>query len=124
MKIDLNRIIQTLKKHPDYFKMGMIASHLGVVRGNSLNGQEVVGIEIRYDQKTIDKILSETKEMPGIVDVLVEISTGHLNVGDDIMAVVVGGDTREHVFPALMAAVNSIKKYGTKKKEFFNSLAI
>ena len=119
MKIDLNRIIQTLKEHPDYSKMGMIASHLGVVRGNSLNGQEVTGIEVRYDQKTIDKILSETKEMPGIIDVLVEISTGHLNVGDDIMAVVVGGDTREHVFPALMAAVNSIKTYGAKKKEFF-----
>jgi molybdopterin synthase catalytic subunit len=119
MKIDLNRIIQTLKEHPDYFKMGMIASHLGVVRGNSLNGQEVIGIEVKYDQKTIDKILSETKEMPGIIDVLVEISTGHLNVGDDIMAVVVGGDTREHVFPALMAAVNRIKKHGTKKKEFF-----
>ena len=124
MKIDLNRMIQTLKEHPDYSKMGMIASHLGVVRGNSLNGQEVIGIEVRYDQNTIDKILSEIKGMPGIVDVLVEILTGHLSVGDDIMAVVVGGDTREHVFPALMTAVNSIKKRGTKKKEFFNSLAI
>lgn len=119
MKIDLNRMIQTLKEHPDYSKMGMIASHLGVVRGNSLNGQEVIGIEVKFDQNTIDKILSETKELSGIIDVLIEISTGHLNVGDDIMAVVVGGDTREHVFPALMAAVNSIKTYGTKKKELF-----
>ena len=119
MKINLNRMIQTLKEHPDYSKMGMIASHLGVVRGNSLNGQEVIGIEVRCDQNIIDKILSEIKGLPGIIDVLIDISTGHLNVGDDIMAVVVGGDTREHVFPALMAAVDSIKKHGTRKKEFF-----
>jgi len=119
MKIDLNKMIQTLKEHPDYSKMGMIASHLGVVRQNSLNGQDVTGIEVSYNQNTIDKIVIEIKVMLGIVEVLVDISKGHLNVGDDIMAVVVGGDTREHVFPALMDAVNKIKEHGTKKKELF-----
>ncbi len=119
MKIDLNKMIQRLKERPDYSKMGMIASHLGVVRQNSLNGQEVTGIEIEFDGNAIDGIVREIKKMKGVIDVLVEVSTGHLQVGDDIMAVVVGGDTREHVFPALIAAVNSIKARGTRKKEFF-----
>ena len=57
--------------------------------------------------------------MPGIVKVIVEVNEGHLNVGDEIMAVVVGGDTREHVFPALMSAVDRIKSECSRKKESF-----
>jgi molybdopterin synthase catalytic subunit len=120
--MDLTRIIQAFKDHPDYNKMGMIASHLGVVRENSLTGREVQGIEIVFDRDMIDRIISETKEMQGIYQVVVEVSEGELKVGEEIMAVVVGGDTREHVFPALMEAVNRIKKYGGKKKEIFLGL--
>ena len=117
--MDLSRIIQAFKGHPDYNKMGMIVSHLGVVRENSLTGREVQGIEIVFDRDTIDRIISETKEMQGIYHVVVEVSEGERKVGEEIMAVVVGGDTREHVFPALIEAVNRIKKYGGKKKEIF-----
>ena len=117
--MDLTKIIQTFKNHPDYHKMGMIASHLGVVRENSLNGRTVRGIEIVFDRDMIDKIISETKEMQGIYQVMVEVSEGKLEVGDEIMAVVVGGDTREHVFPALIETVNRIKAQGGRKKEIF-----
>jgi len=117
--MDMNRMIDSLKTRPDFHKMGMIASHLGVVRGTSLNGQEVTSIEVVYDHEKLSKITSDIKEMPGIVEVLIETCEGRLNVGDDIMAVVVGGDTREHVFPALMDTVNRIKAESAKKKESF-----
>lgn len=117
--MDLNKMIQAFKNHPDYSKMGMIASHVGVVRGTSLNGQRVTGIEVSFDKKTIDKIAAEIKEMPGIVQVEVETFGGHLNVGDEVMAVAVGGDTREHVFPALISFVDRIKREASTKKEFF-----
>ena len=117
--MDINRMIQTIKKHPDYPKMGMIASHLGVVRETSLDGRKVTGIEMGSDRKVIDNIIIEIKEMSGIVEVLVEISEGTLEVGDDIMAVAIGGDTREHVFPALASAVDRIKKEAGRKKEIF-----
>ena len=117
--MDLNRIIQTLKEHPDYPKMGMIASHLGVVRGTSLNGRPVTGIEVIFEEGIIGKTVSDTENMPGIVKVIIETNEGSLNVGDEIMAVVVGGDTREHVFPALMTAVDRIKAEGSRKKELF-----
>ncbi len=117
--MDLNRMIQTIKKHPDYPKMGMIASHLGVVRETSLDGRKVTGIEIGADRNVIDNIIIGIKEMPGIFEVLVEVSEGTLKIGDEIMAVAVGGDTREHVFPALASAVDRIKKEAGRKKEIF-----
>jgi len=118
--MDLTKMIQTLKGHPRYSKMGMIASHLGVVRETSLSGEQVNGIEIEFDQEEITKITNKTKEMPGIIEVLIDIAeAGRLAVGDDIMAVVVGGDTREHVFPALIDTVDRIKKHGAKKKKEF-----
>ena len=117
--MNLNKIIQNLKEHPDYPKMGMIASHLGVVRGTSLKGGSVTGIEVIFNEDMIPNIVRDTERMPGIVKVIVELNDGNLNVGDEIMAVVVGGDTREHVFPALMKAVDRIKSECSSKKEFF-----
>jgi molybdopterin synthase catalytic subunit len=90
------------------------------VRETSLKGGTVTGIEIEFDEDAIKRIISNTKQMPGIVDVLVETSGGRLDVGDEIMAVAVGGDTREHVFPALIEAVDMIKREGASKKEFAN----
>jgi molybdopterin synthase catalytic subunit len=117
--MDMNRMIDSLKKHPDFPKMGMIASHLGVVRSTSLNGKKVTGIEVTYDKEKLGIIANETRQIKGIVEVLIETFEGRLNVGDDIMAVVIGGDTRDNVFPALVETVNRIKTEAAKKKEFF-----
>jgi len=117
--MDMNKMIDSLKARPDFHKMGMIASHLGVVRGTSLNGQDVTSIEVAYDHEKLSKIASEIRKLPGIVEVLIETCEGRLNVGDDIMAVVIGGDTRERVFPALVETVNRIKAESAKKKENF-----
>jgi molybdopterin synthase catalytic subunit len=117
--MDLNRMIKGLKKGPDFAKIGMIVSHLGIVRGHSLNGKTVQGMEVSFDQNVLANIHNEIKMMDGIVDVLIDISEGTLAVGDEVMAVVVGGDTREHVFPALIEAVNRIKSEATTKREIF-----
>jgi molybdopterin synthase catalytic subunit len=112
-------MIQAIKAHPDYPKIGMIASHLGVVRGTSLNGKTVRGIEVTFDGNSVERIVSETRKLPGIFKVLVETYAGRLEVGDEIMAVVVGGDTRGHVFPALMTTVDRLKGEATTKKELY-----
>jgi molybdopterin synthase catalytic subunit len=117
--MDLNKMIETMKEHPDYAKMGMIASHLGVVRGTSLNGKEVTGIEVVFDRDAVDRIVRDTKEKEGIFEVVAKTSSGTLKVGEEIMAVVVGGDIRDHVFSALVTTVNRIKAEASKKKEFF-----
>jgi molybdopterin synthase catalytic subunit len=117
--MDIDRMIKAVKGHPDSKKMGMIASHMGLVRVTSLNGDTVKGIDVRFDREAIDAIIEDTKQMPGIIEVLVETCDGQLNVGDDIMAVVVGGDIRDRVFPALIKTVERIKKEGSRKKEAF-----
>jgi len=118
-KIDLAEMIQAIKMDPDFSKVGMIASHLGVVRETSLSGRRVKEIDVSFDKDAINMIVRDTKKMPGIVEVLVRTCGGRLKIGDDIMGVVVGGDTRDHVFPALISTVERIKKNGGTKRELF-----
>ena len=115
----LHEMILRLKAHEEAHKIGMIASHLGVVRGTSRDGRPVQAIDVSYDGEILEQIINETKKMPGIVEILVETYTGHLRVGDDILAVAVAGDIREHVFNALIHAVERIKTEASQKKEHF-----
>ncbi|MBN2125116.1 MAG: molybdenum cofactor biosynthesis protein MoaE [Deltaproteobacteria bacterium] len=117
--MDINRMIETMKAHPESHRIGMIASHMGVVRGTSRDGREVTGIDVVYDHEVLEKIVEEIRAMPGIVEVLVDTSEGRLSVGDEVLAVAVGGDIREHVFAALMEAVNRIKAESSRKREHF-----
>jgi len=118
--IDIGKMINSLKDHPEADKMGMIASHLGIVRGFSLhNKARVKGVNICFDKNALSNIINYFKKQDGIVEVLVETSEGLLNMGDSVMAVVVGGDTREHVFPALINMVDRIKSEASKKYEIF-----
>ena len=117
--MDINGILKKIQEHPDSDKMGMIASHLGVVRGSSRDGRIVTQVEVSYDRKIIDNIIRDIKSMAGIVEVVIDINEGLLDIGDTIMFVAVGGDIREHVFPALIDAVDRVKKDAGKKKEFF-----
>ncbi len=119
MAFVIGDMINRMKQHPEYGKMGMIASHLGVVRAFSLNGKKVVQMEVEYDKDVIDKIINDAKLLPGIIDVLVEHNSGRLNVGEEVMAVVIGGDVRENVFPALTSVVNKIKEQAVRKKEIY-----
>lgn len=119
--MDLNEMIKTLKAHPEHERIGMIASHLGVVRGVSRTGEAVTGIEVMYDQNKIKDIVIDIKRLQGIIDVLVDTNEGFLNVGDEIMAVAVAGDIRENVFPALIKTVDRLKKEAARKKEWISS---
>ena len=118
-KIDINRLLEKVRTHPDSNKMGMIASHLGIVRGSSRDNREVIGVEVDYDLKAINDIIQNIKILPGIIEVLVDINEGRLEVGDEMLFVAVGGDIRENVFNALMKTVDLIKRTASHKKEIF-----
>ena len=118
--MNLNKMIETLKAHPESHKIGMIASHLGVVRGTSRNGAKVTGVEVRHEHDVIANIVRDIKKQDGIIEVLVDVNEGRLKIGDDILAVAVAGDIREHVFSALIMAVDRIKRDASRKKEIFD----
>jgi molybdopterin synthase catalytic subunit len=115
--MDIQKMISKLMEHEDSRKMGMIASHLGIVRETSRAGDYIDDIEVTYDSDKLEEIIREIKELPGIVDVAVETASGRLQIGDPVMAVVVGGDIREHVFPALIKTVERIKGEACVKNE-------
>ncbi|MBN1848117.1 MAG: molybdenum cofactor biosynthesis protein MoaE [Deltaproteobacteria bacterium] len=116
--MDLEKMIEKIKNHPDSSKMGMIASHLGIVRATSRDGQRVKHIQVSYDLRILNIIINNIKKLPGIIEVIAEVNEGQLQVGDEILFVAIGGDIRENVFQALIQAVDLIKKDACKKREF------
>ncbi len=115
--LDMNRMIEIIKKNQDFKKVGMILCHNGIVREYSKDGRKVKALKVELDNVKLTDLINRIKKKPGIVDVLVKIREGKLSVGEDIMYVVIAGDIRENVFPALKEAVNSIKSYVIKKEE-------
>ena len=48
-----------------------------------------------------------------------EVASGELTIGDDLLLIAVAGDIRENVIPALSDTLNAIKARGTLKTEYF-----
>lgn len=117
--MELSSLIERVKSHPDYARVGMILCHNGVVRETSRDGRHVSGLTLTVDREALDAILSEQRKRPGIVDVLVEVREGSLQVGDDVMFIVVAGDLRDHVIPVLEDTLNAVKERVTRKTEHF-----
>lgn len=117
--MDMTGMIEKLKAHPESQRMGMIATHLGIVRATSRDGREISGLRVSYDHDVLERIIGDIKRMPGIVEVLYETREGELDIGDEVLAVAIGGDIREHVFSALMEAVNRIKAESSTKTQHY-----
>jgi len=115
--MDLTDMIKKVKSHPDYKKAGMILCHNGVVRETSRDGKPVSEMFVKVDRKRLEEILDETKKREGIIEALAQVREGRLSPGEDVMLVVVAGDFRDNVFPALIDTVEGIKTDVTKKTE-------
>ncbi len=119
--MDLTTLIQAIKKHPVYPKVGMILAHNGVVRSTSRDGRTVTGLQVSVNHEKLRQIIADQKAKPGIIEILVQINENqHLSVGDDVMLLVVAGDIREHVLSVLQDTLNAIKSTVTEKTEYFS----
>jgi len=107
--MDLNKMTEHLKAHPDFHKAGMIATHLGIVRSFSRDGSPVEGLDVEFNNEKVEEIKQDIKSRTGIVDVIIETNAGSLKVSDEVVTIMVAGDTRDNVFPALTDAINRIK---------------
>jgi molybdopterin synthase catalytic subunit len=117
--MNISKMIKVLREHPDSRRIGMIVTHLGIVRGYSRDGDTVTHVEVSFDHERIREIINHAKNREGIIEVLIDTKEGRLKVGEEIMAVAVAGDIRENVFPALIHTVDRLKSEASKKKEFF-----
>lgn len=118
--MELEPMIEQIKKHPDYDKVGMILCHNGVVRGTSRDGRKVSGLKVTVDHDRLERLVSAQQSKPGIVDIRVQIAESRfLAVGEDVMLLVVAGDVRENVIAVLHETLDAIKETVTAKTEFF-----
>lgn len=109
--------LKEAKAHPMALQEGMFLVHNGIVRQTPKakvrqgldDGSLVKGMEFAYDAMKVDSVITETYKMDGIFYVKVWLNEGLLEVGDDIMYVLIGGDIRPHVVDALQFLVGKIK---------------
>lgn len=109
--------LKEAKADPAALQQGMFLIHNGVVRQTPKakvrqgidDGSTVKGMEFAYDAVKVEAAVAEAYKMDGIFHVRVWLNEGHLEPGDDIMYVLVGGDIRPHVIDALQFLVGKLK---------------
>ena len=117
------------KAHESAPKIGMYLTHNGIVRKSAKakvrygedNTRAVTGMLFSYDQEKVEAAISETYQLDGIYYVKAWLNEGTLQVGDDIMYVLIGGDIRPHVVDALQFLVGKLKNECVKEKEIYEA---
>ena len=105
---------------------GMYLFHHGVVRETAkltarggIDAPKVKGMSFFYDVDKVAEAKERAMRMPGIKYVRIWLNNGELEVGDDIMLVLIGGDIRPNVVDALQVLVGELKSRCVTEKELF-----
>ena len=109
--------LQEAKAHESAPKIGMYLTHNGTVRQTAKakvrygaeNTQAVTGMFFSYDEDKVNAVIADTYKMDGIYYIRVWLNEGQLQMGDNIMYVLIGGDIRPRVVDALNYLVGRIK---------------
>jgi molybdopterin synthase catalytic subunit len=112
-KLSLSELLKSIKTKKDFCRAGAIATFVGVVRGETLDGENVTGLELQAYEEEANKVLgsicADLKEREGVVEVQIHHFVGEFGVGEDLVYVVVAGAHRENVFGVLREAVERYK---------------
>ena len=117
--------LKEAKAHASAPKIGMYLTHNGTVRQSAKakvrygaeDTKPVTGMLFSYDQEKGDAIIQEAYGLEGIYYIKVWLNEGQLQVGDDIMYVLIGGDIRPRVIEGLNYLVGRIKQECVVEKE-------
>lgn len=116
--------LKEAKSEPESLNEGMYLVHNGIVRQNSrakvrqgVRDNDVKGMDFDYDVEKVNQAINETKKMDGIFHVRIWLNQGQLEVGEDIMFILIGGDIRSHTIKALQFLVEKIKNKCVKEIE-------
>jgi len=116
-ELSLLDLLKSVKERPNFRKAGALATFIGVVRGETSDGETVKKLELQaYERKAnevLGKICKELREREGVIDVQIHHFVGEFGVGEDLVYVVVAGAHRQDVFPVLEEAVERYKKEAT-----------
>ena len=117
--MDVGAIIKEMKQEPGFAdNVGMILAHNGIVRGWSRKeGKTVRSVEVFPDHEKIEALRQEYEKKPGIFRIRTKAAEGKLELGDDLLIIVVAGDLRENVKPVLAELLDRIKAEAVSKNE-------
>lgn len=114
LTIALPELFRNVKEKPNFHKAGAVAVFVGLVRGETSEGDVVKKLELEaYEEKAnevLAKICDELKKRDGVIDVQIHHLLGEFDVGEDVVYVLVAGAHRHNVFPTLEKAVERYKK--------------
>ncbi len=117
----LEDLLRRAKQHPQIHRAGMILCHNGIVRAWDRAGhKKVTDLEVRVNSEKIQEIRRWAESRDGIVVVLIEAFQGRLQVGDDLLYVVVAGDIRERVLDTMREIIDRIKNEAVSKTEYYS----
>ncbi|MBR7178193.1 MAG: molybdenum cofactor biosynthesis protein MoaE [Oscillospiraceae bacterium] len=120
----MDQWLREAKAHESAPKIGMYLTHNGIVRQSAKakvrhgeDAPDVTGMVFSYDQEKVDAVLADARNLDGIYYIRVWLNEGQLQVGDDIMYVLIGGDIRPRVVDALNYIVGRIKNECVVERE-------
>lgn len=119
-------LIESGREKQGFQKAGAVALFIGIVRGETLEGEKVQKLEVEAYEEKADEVLAnicnDLKRRKGIVNVQIHHLLGEFSVGEDLVYVLVAGSHRKNVFPVLEEAVDRYKKEAPIfKKEYIRS---
>ena len=123
----MDQWLQEAKRHESAPKIGMYLTHNGIVRQSAkakvhhgeAGTKSVAGMVFSYDAEKVNSVIADAYKLDGIYYVKVWLNEGQLQVGDDIMYVLIGGDIRPHVVDALQYLVGRIKNECVEETEIY-----
>jgi molybdopterin synthase catalytic subunit len=129
-ELTLSELLKFIKEQADFRKAGAIAIFIGVVRGETVDGENVEQLELEAYEEEANKILGgiceELKKREGVVDVQIHHFVGEFSVGEDLVYIVVAGSHRGNVFGVLQEAVERYKHEAPvfKKEHIVNKTGV
>ena len=107
-------LLKVVKDRRDFRKAGALALFIGVVRGETPDGETVKKLSLEAYEKKANEVLNnicdELRKKTGVIDVQVHHFVGEFDVGEDLVYVLVAGAHRQDVFQVLEEAVNRYKE--------------
>jgi molybdopterin synthase catalytic subunit len=121
--------LKEAKAHESAPLCGMYLTHNGTVRQTAKakvrygeeNTKAVTGMLFSYDKEKVDAVIADAYKLEGIYYIRVWLNEGQLTMGDDIMYVLIGGDTRPHTTAALDHLLGRIKNECVTEREIYES---
>ena len=129
-KPSVDQWLREVKATPGADQIGMYLIHNGVVRATARSrvrqgdqeARPVIGMRFSSDPAKVEAAIREARQMEGVYAIRVWINQGMLQVGDDIMQVLIGADIRPHAVQALEHLVGIIKTTCVTEKEIYGNL--